>query len=122
MNSPNDPGLHFTHSELEAISDAFDIAFGDEALDQSQTAMITMLREKFAQYAEGPEPEKPLKTLRQELREHQEATNCSDDQMVEILCGFIEKLDDDGQLEGPWYEWLFEWVTDHLHRAPGDVS
>lgn len=60
-------------------------------------------------------------TLREELRQHQKATDCSDDRMVSILCDFIQKLDDDGTLEAPWYEWLLEFVVDNLELGPGDI-
>lgn len=59
--------------------------------------------------------------IREELRAHQIATDCTDDHMVGILCKFIQKLDDDGQLQAPWEQWLFEFVVDELERGPGDV-
>jgi hypothetical protein len=57
-------------------------------------------------------------TLREELREHQAATGTTDDHMVQMLCDFLEKLDNDGQLEGSWYEGLFEFVVDNLSLPP----
>lgn len=110
-------GLHFTQEELEAINDALDIAFGEGDHELHTLQGVDRLRKKLNDYAHGKRM-----TLREELRKHQEATDCSDDRMVEILCGFIEKLDNDGQLEGPWYEWLFEWVADELFQPPGDLS
>ena len=59
--------------------------------------------------------------IREELRAHQVATDCTDDRMVGILCDFIQKLDDDGQLEAPWEQWLFEFVVENLERGPGDI-
>lgn len=61
------------------------------------------------------------KPIREQIRDHQTATGCTDDRMVGILCDFIQKLDDDGQLEAPWDQWLFEFVIENLERGPGDV-
>lgn len=62
-----------------------------------------------------------MKTIREQLRDHQIATDCTDDRMVGILCDFIQKLDDDGQLEAPWDQWLFEFVVENLEHGPGDI-
>lgn len=62
------------------------------------------------------------KTLREELREHQAATHCSDDHMVGILCDFLEKLDDDADLGCLWHETLFAYVADRLEKLPGEVT
>lgn len=112
--------LELNQDELEAITDALDIAFADDMTGDMQgrhtAEAINRLRDKLNRYAEGHP--KPKRSIRDELREHQLATGCTDDHMVEILCDFIQKLDNDGQLEAPWYAWLFEYVADRLDTGP----
>lgn len=58
--------------------------------------------------------------LRRRLREHQEATDCSDDRMVEILCAYIEACDAGDQPlphEDHVYS-VIEFVVEQLEKAP----
>ena len=59
-----------------------------------------------------------LLTTRQLLIDHQLATDCTDGQMVEILCSFLESLDDQGELSHTWSERLGEFVASQLERGP----
>lgn len=61
-----------------------------------------------------------LDYLRRRLKEHQEATNCSDARMVEILAAYIEACDRDEQPQ-PHEDHVFsvlEFVVDQLQEAP----
>lgn len=60
----------------------------------------------------------PPKDLYDYIREHQAATDASDEDMLRILCGFIALIDD---TEGLPMD-LGEYIVQHLERAPGDIS
>lgn len=58
--------------------------------------------------------------LRRRLREHQEATECSDAQLVEILCRYIEAIDRGDQPE-PHEDNVYSvtmFVVEQLERGP----
>jgi len=84
------PDPNFTPDELEALTDALDIAFGD---NDGKDLAVEKLRQKLNDYALGVPPMITVKTMRELLREHQTATGCDDNQMVEILCDYIERVD-----------------------------
>lgn len=56
-------------------------------------------------------------TLRELLKEHQEATDTDDDTMLSIVCQFLETWG------GPrLQEALIDEVVENLERLPGDCS
>lgn len=59
-----------------------------------------------------------MSELREELREHQNATDSSDDDMVEVLVGFLEYLDNEGEMPSNWVDKLMEFVVDNFDRGP----
>lgn len=60
-----------------------------------------------------------MSTTFEHLLEHKAATDATDRQLVYILCKFIDKLDDDGNL--PHTDNLFEFVADELSELPGSL-
>lgn len=102
--------LDLTQEELEAIVDALDIAYADEP--GSRSDLVDALRLKLDEYA-NPIPGKGLRDL---IRDHQEATDCSDDTMVHILCDFLVQLDDAGHLPSDLDP--IDYVVERLERGP----
>lgn len=64
-----------------------------------------------------------MQTLRETLKEHQEATDTDDETMLNIVCEFLETQD-----RGPagsrckCSSCLIDFVVDSLERVPGDCS
>ncbi len=56
-------------------------------------------------------------TLREQLREHQVATDCSDERMLNILCSWIDNCGPD-LIET---NTLMSFVVENLERPPGDM-
>lgn len=60
-----------------------------------------------------------MNSLREELQAHQDATDTSDSEMLQIICDFIESerwepdsFEDD----------LISYVVNQLQRLPGDIG
>lgn len=62
-----------------------------------------------------------MKTFREQLRDHQLATDCTDDHMVGILCDFIEKMDNEDGPVGDYMNELTNYVVERLERGPMDI-
>lgn len=60
-----------------------------------------------------------MQTLREALKEHQEATDTDDETMLTIVCEFIESVDDKGFMIEDDLIWF---VVDRLERGPGVVD
>lgn len=58
--------------------------------------------------------------IREELRAHQKATDCSDAELLAILCDYITRLGDDGHI--PHDRHVIDFVQEKLERGPGDIS
>ncbi len=58
-----------------------------------------------------------LTTLRQELKAHQEATDTTDDEMLSVVCRYLETEQTDFNDEH-----FIEYVVSCLERMPGDMS
>lgn len=56
------------------------------------------------------------------IREHQAATDATDARIIELLCDYIEQLDEDGDLPPDWNDKLMDQVTSELAVLPGDRS
>lgn len=54
------------------------------------------------------------------IREHQAATDATDARIIELLCDYIEQLDEDGDLPPDWNDKLMDQVTSELAVFPGD--
>lgn len=70
-------------------------------------------------YAAASAAQNPVTPLRELLREHQQATDCTDDQMVRILCDYITKMDEEGHI--PHEDYVIDFVQENLERGPMDI-
>lgn len=61
-----------------------------------------------------------MSNLYQRLLAHQAATDSKDRHLVEVLCGFLEQLDEDGDLPPDWHDKLMDHITSELAVLPGD--
>lgn len=59
-------------------------------------------------------------TIREQLRLHQEATDCTDSQMLDLVCGFFEQTFG-GDYPTETWDGLIDYVQENLERGPGDV-
>ena len=59
-------------------------------------------------------------TLRETLREHQDATETSDSEMLRVLCDVLDELEADDGSE--LCEEILLRLSDRLQRAPGDCG
>lgn len=60
-----------------------------------------------------------MNSLRELLREHQRATDCSDDRMVGILSDYLERLDK--VCIGCWRQPLLDFIVENLEQGPPGI-
>lgn len=61
-----------------------------------------------------------MSNLYQQLLAHQAAADSKHRHLVEVLCGFLEQLDEDGDLPPDWHDKLMDHITSELTVLPGD--
>lgn len=60
--------------------------------------------------------------VRDILREHQEATDCDDSHLLNILCEFLDREPREPHRRVMMHNRLYDYVVQRLERLPGDVS